>query len=122
MSVVLAREVSVGIVHVLTSVDIEILLLAVSDLEWIVLDAMRVLSEESTHNWVVVHAAVAHESALGGQGDTVSGKDSPTEGHTSDSWDSDSSFNSSPGTNEPRDTVVSNISVVHMGESGSILI
>ena len=72
MGVVFAREVTVGVVHVLAGVDVEVLLLAVSDLEWIVLDAVSVLSEEGSDDGVVVGSTVADESALGKEGDTVS--------------------------------------------------
>ena len=72
MGVVFAREVAVSVVHVLAGVDVEVLLLAVSDLEWIVLDAVGVLSEEGSDDGVVVGGTVADECALGQEGNTVS--------------------------------------------------
>ena len=53
MSVVLVRKIFVGIVHVFTGVNVEILLLGVLDVEEVVLDSGLILSHIGSHNWSV---------------------------------------------------------------------
>lgn len=48
MNVVLVRDISVSVVHVLAGVDVEVLLLLISDVEQVLLHLSLVLSEVST--------------------------------------------------------------------------
>ena len=64
IGVVFVRKSSVGVVHVLAGVDVEVFLLLVLDFEEVSLDAARVLSQECTDDWVVVLGAVHHHGAL----------------------------------------------------------
>jgi hypothetical protein len=53
VDMVLVTEVSVLVVHVLAGVDVEVLLLFISDFEDVFLDVSRVLTEESSYDWVI---------------------------------------------------------------------
>jgi len=64
VNVKLVREVSVGVAHVLASIDVEIFSLLISDFEHVFLDAVRVLSAERPDDWSVVLGSVALESLL----------------------------------------------------------
>ena len=53
MSVVLIGKIFVGIVHVFTGVNVEVLLLGILDVEEVILDRGLILSQIGSHNWSI---------------------------------------------------------------------
>jgi hypothetical protein len=64
MNMEFITEFGIRVVHVLASINVEVLLLLISDLEHVFLDVALILTDESTDNWVVVLRAERHEGTL----------------------------------------------------------
>lgn len=121
MNVVLVAEIGVGIVHVLRCVDVEVLLLLVSDLEQVSLDVARVLSQESTDDWVMVVGYPSHHGGVDGKGKTNPLEESPPESGSSAVFKLSNSLKTSPSTEEPGDSIVSSLGEVKVLHSFSVL-
>ena len=120
MGMELVWKFSVGVVHVLTGVDVEVLLLHVTDLERVVLDAVLVLSEESSDNWVAVVTLVLHHGLMEQVGHTQELRELPAESWRSAVLESLDELKGQASTEEPGNTVVSVMGQVQTAESVSI--
>ena len=61
---IVVREVGVGVVHVLRSIDVEVFFLVVLDFIHVSLDTVGILSHVSTHQWSVHLGSLTHHDGL----------------------------------------------------------
>lgn len=121
MDVVLVAQISVGDVHVLASVNVEVLSLLVLDLKQVSLHVLLVLAEEGTDNWVVVLGRLQHQQALQHERHAEPLEESPAESRGAAVVELGDSLEGEPSTEEPGDAVVSRMGVVEVRKSLSIL-
>ena len=110
----------VGVVHVLASINIEVFLLSILDIEHVSLDAWLVFSEVGAESWSIQLWWPVHEQSLEHACDTNAWKESPSYSHLSESWETAYGFTSQPETTEPCERIISRHCSVEGGNSFSI--
>lgn len=120
MVLVVIRHLRIGDVHVLASINVEVFSLFVSDFESILMSNFLVLSEISTDDWAVGVSPVGADQVLEGVSHSQPLNKSPPEGRRAAVLDLFGKLFSHPATNEPTDSIDSELRVIQVCESVSI--
>ena len=120
MSVIFVAHSLEVVAHVLSSIDLIVFTLSVSNLEGVVLHMLAVFAEVSTDERTILLSVEVGKSLLVEETNTNERENLPAEGHTLEVGNSQDGLHAEPDTSEPSKRLVSLISTIQSVESVSI--